>query len=45
MARARAAAPAEPRQVKVDRPFVFFVRDVQSGLVLFMGSVAHPSTC
>jgi serpin B len=38
-----ASAPAPPEaRFKADHPFVFFVRDAASGLVLFMGRVADP---
>ncbi len=34
---------ASPVEINFDRPFLFFVRDNASGLVLFMGHVADPS--
>lgn len=37
------AAPGEPVQVTVDRPFVFLIRDSGTGTVLFMGRVVNPS--
>ena len=37
------AAPAEPAEFKADRPFLYFIRDTASGLVLFMGRVADPT--
>jgi serpin B len=43
MARAGSAAPAKPREFKVDHPFGFVIRDEASGLVLFMGRVTDPS--
>jgi serine protease inhibitor len=44
-ARAGAAAPTgEPRAVKVDRPFLYLIRDTRSGLVMFMGRVVDPKT-
>ncbi|HEX3125855.1 MAG TPA: serpin family protein, partial [Thermoanaerobaculia bacterium] len=36
-------APKEPLQIKVDRPFLFLIRDRKSGLVLFLGRVSDPS--
>jgi serpin B len=35
--------PSEPLQVTVDRPFIFTIRDIQTGAVLFVGRVLDPS--
>lgn len=44
MAERGAAAVIEPVfQFKADHPFLFFIRDNASGLILFMGRVADPS--
>lgn len=37
------AMPAEPVTVRVDRPFLFVLRDVPTGTVLFLGRVGDPS--
>ena len=35
--------PAEPVEVTVDRPFIFLIRDIETGAVLFVGRVMNPS--
>ncbi len=40
---AEVAAPAEPKQVTVDRPFIFLIRDIETGTILFVGRVLNPS--
>lgn len=37
------AAPMDPKVVKLDRPFIFFIRDIQTGAVVFVGRVANPT--
>ena len=37
------AAPAEPVTVRVDRPFLFALRDLPTGAILFLGRVNDPS--
>jgi len=38
-----AAMPQEPVEVTVDRPFIFMVRDIETGAILFVGRVVDPS--
>jgi serpin B len=35
--------PVAPLEVKIDRPFIFLIRDIQTGTVLFIGRVVNPS--
>lgn len=37
------AAPADPVQLTVDRPFFFLIRDQETGAVLFFGRVLNPA--
>jgi serpin B len=37
------SAPARPRIVAIDRPFLYLIRDDETGLVLFLGRVTDPS--
>ncbi len=37
------SAPVQPLEVKVDRPFVYLIRDTQTGAVLFVGRVLDPA--
>jgi serpin B len=36
--------PAEPIEVKIDSPFIFLIRDMESGTVLFIGRVLNPAS-
>ena len=37
------AMPVMPLEVKVDRPFIFLIRDIQTGSVIFIGRVMNPA--
>jgi serpin B len=37
-----AMRPRETREFRADHPFLFFLRDTASGMILFMGRVADP---
>ena len=36
------AAPEPPVEVTIDRPFIFLVRDIETGAILFVGRVMNP---
>ena len=36
------AMPGEPVEVTIDRPFIFLIRDIESGTMLFIGRVVNP---
>jgi len=38
------AMPAEPVEVRIDRPFQFLIRDIQTGSVIFVGRVLEPAS-
>ncbi len=37
------SAPAQPVAFTMDRPFIFLIRDIQTGAVLFVGRVMNPA--
>ncbi len=40
----RVSIPEEPVEFNVDRPFIFLIRDIETGAILFVGRVLNPST-
>ena len=38
-----AMPPEEPVEFNVDRPFIFLIRDIETGAILFVGRVVDPS--
>lgn len=38
------AAPDMPVIMNVDRPFIFFIRDIETGSILFVGRILNPAT-
>jgi serine protease inhibitor len=34
--------PETPKEFKVDRPFLFIIRDARTGLIYFIGRVSNP---
>ena len=40
--RVKSAMPAEPPTFRADHPFLFLIRDTESGAILFLGRMANP---
>jgi serpin B len=38
------AVPPPPLEVTIDRPFIFLIRDIETGAVLFVGRVLNPAS-
>jgi len=39
----RVSLPSGPREVILDKPFIFFIQEAHSGAILFMGKLGDPS--
>ncbi len=39
----KAAPPSQPVTLTIDRPFIFFIRDMQTGSIIFIGRVMNPA--
>jgi serpin B len=37
------AAPEQQAEVTIDRPFIFLIRDIETGAILFVGRVMNPN--
>ena len=37
------SAPMDPKEITLDRPFIFLIRDNPTGSILFLGQVENPT--
>ena len=38
------ATPEEPVNVAIDHPFIFLIRDIETGTILFVGRIMNPES-